>query len=98
MSHLALGEKKVSFILQFCCGAEAADSYQGQAAIQLFCSWSCRHCRKVYYEKMGKKDTFTGGEVIRMKCNVKSSLEECVQDNRDDAALASEAGYFFSCE
>lgn len=61
-------------------GTEATDSYQGQAVVQLFCSWSYRHCRKVYYEKVEKEDNLTEGEVICMKCKVKSSLEECVHD------------------
>lgn len=72
--------KKYPFILQFQIGTEAADSYQGQAVVQLLCSWSCRHCRKAYYEKVGKEDNLTVGEVIHMKCKVKSSLEECMQD------------------
>lgn len=91
--------KKYPFILQFRKGTEAADSYQSQADVQLFCSWSCRRCRKVYYEKVGKEDNLTEGEVIHMKCKVKSSLEDACMTQRDDTVFAGESWLFFqTCE
>lgn len=89
-------EKKYPFILQFCKGTEAADSYQGQAVVQLFCSWSCRHWRKVYHEKVGKEYSLTEGEVIHTKCKVKSSREECVHDTERWCCLCWWSWLFFS--